>query len=139
MERSRCRARPGSRSTGDGTSSGRGCAAPYRSWSTAVGHSTSFATDWKNVERLLRGCANDGHVAHACLGGVGVTDEQLALMQRESANLDREFRLIEESYGLDHLDLVLARGYLVRLIANERIARYLRQHHREILSEFLQI
>ena len=69
----------------------------------------------------------------------GVTDEQLALMQRESANLDREFRLIEESYGLDHLDLVLARGYLVRLITNERIARYLRQNHKEIMSEFLQM
>jgi len=40
----------------------------------------------------------------------GVTDEQLSLMQRESANLDREFRLIEESYGADHLDLVLAIG-----------------------------
>ena len=40
----------------------------------------------------------------------GVTEEQLVLMQRESANLDREFRLIEESYGADHLDLVLARG-----------------------------
>jgi len=37
----------------------------------------------------------------------GVTDEQLSIMQRESATLDREFRVIEESYGLDHLDLVL--------------------------------
>lgn len=69
----------------------------------------------------------------------GVTEEQLALMQRESASLDREFRLIEETYGVDHLDLVLARGYLGRLIGNERIARYLGQRHREILSEFIDI
>jgi hypothetical protein len=69
----------------------------------------------------------------------GVTGEQLVLMQRESANLDREFRLVEESYGADHLDLVLAKGYLGRLIANARVARYLEQHHREILGEFLQI
>lgn len=69
----------------------------------------------------------------------GVTDEQLVLMQRESANLDREFRLIEESYGADHLDLVLARGYLTRLIGNARIAKYLAQHHAEIMSEFIQI
>lgn len=69
----------------------------------------------------------------------GVTEEQLALMQRESASLDREFRLIEESYGVDHLDLVLARGYIARLIGNKRIARYLDQRHKEILSEFSEI
>jgi hypothetical protein len=69
----------------------------------------------------------------------GVTDEQLSLMQRESASLDREFRLIEETYGADHLDVVLARGYLTRLVGNARIARYLEQHHKEILSEFVKI
>ena len=69
----------------------------------------------------------------------GVTDEQLVLMQKESANLDREFRLIEESYGPDHLDLVLAKGYLGRLVSNKRISRYLEQHHKDILFEFLQI
>lgn len=69
----------------------------------------------------------------------GVTDEQLELMQRESANLDREFRLIEESYGPDHLDLVLAKGYLGRLVGNSRIARYLDQQHKDILAELVQI
>lgn len=69
----------------------------------------------------------------------GVTDEQLVLMQRESATLDREFRLIEESYGPDHLDLVLAKGYLGRLVSNARVARYLEQHHKDILSELAQI
>ena len=34
----------------------------------------------------------------------------MALMQRESANLDRQFKLIEKSYGTDHLDLVLVNG-----------------------------
>jgi len=69
----------------------------------------------------------------------GVTDEQIVLMQRESATLDREFRLIEESYGPDHLDLVLAKGYIGRLVSNSQISRYLEQHHKEILSELLQI
>lgn len=69
----------------------------------------------------------------------GVTEEQLSLMQRESASLDRDFRLIEETYGADHLDLVLAKGYLARLIENPRVARYLREHHREIALEFLRI
>jgi len=68
-----------------------------------------------------------------------VTDEQLVLMQKESANLDREFRLIEESYGPDHLDLVLAKGYIGRLVGNERVSRYLALHHKDILSELVQI
>jgi hypothetical protein len=60
-------------------------------------------------------------------------------MQRESASLDREFRLVEDSYANDHLDVVLAKGYLARLIGNARVAKYLDQHHKEILSEFIQI
>lgn len=69
----------------------------------------------------------------------GVTEEQLSLMRRESASLDRDFRLIEETYGADHLDLVLAKGYLARLIENPRVAKYLREHHREIALEFIRI
>lgn len=69
----------------------------------------------------------------------GVTEEQLALMQRESASLDRDFRLIEESYAADHLDLVLVRGYLARMVSNPRICEYLQRHHPEIAAEFIQI
>lgn len=69
----------------------------------------------------------------------GLTPEQIAVMERESANLDREFRLAEQSYGLDHLDLVLAKGYLAKLIGNARVSRYLAQHQQDILSEFQRI
>jgi RepB plasmid partitioning protein/ParB-like nuclease domain len=69
----------------------------------------------------------------------GVTDEQLSVMRRESATLDRQFRLIEESYGLDHLDLVLAKGYLGRMIGNEHVYEYLRRHHKDILTELKQL
>jgi hypothetical protein len=69
----------------------------------------------------------------------GVTDEQLSVMQRESATLDRQFRVIEESYGLDHLDLVLAKGYLGRMIANGHIHQYLQRHHKDILTELKQL
>lgn len=66
----------------------------------------------------------------------GLSDEQISLMERESARLDREFKMAEQSYGTDHLDLVLAKGFLTRLLANARVIRYLSQHHQEILSEF---
>lgn len=66
----------------------------------------------------------------------GLSSEQIALMERETANLDREFRIAEQSYGTDHLDLVLANGYLGKLLGNARVVRYLAQHQQEILLEF---
>ena len=69
----------------------------------------------------------------------GVSRQQLELMERESANLERELRLVEDTYGSDHLDLVLARGYISKLISNERITRYLGMHHPEFLPEFEKI
>jgi hypothetical protein len=46
----------------------------------------------------------------------GLTTEQITLMERESANLEREFKVAEQSYGINHLDLVLAKGYLAKLL-----------------------
>jgi RepB plasmid partitioning protein/ParB-like nuclease domain len=66
----------------------------------------------------------------------GLSDEQVALMERESVNLEREFRIAEKSYGSDHLDLVLTNGYLGKLLGNTPIVRYLAQHHGDILNEF---
>ena len=76
---------------------------------------------------------------HAAPADKGLTPEQMGLMERESANLDREFKMAEQSYGTDHLDLVLAKGYLGKLLGNARVVRYLAQHHQEILSEFQKI
>lgn len=69
----------------------------------------------------------------------GLSEEQIGLMERESASLDREFKTIETDYGVDHLDLVLATGYVGRLLDNVRAVRYLAQHHSEILAEFQKI
>lgn len=69
----------------------------------------------------------------------GLSDDQLALMEQESAQLDREFRLIEQSYGADHLDLVIVTGYMTKLIENARVARFMAQHYPELLSEFQKI
>ncbi|MBX4954739.1 plasmid partitioning protein RepB C-terminal domain-containing protein [Rhizobium lentis] len=66
----------------------------------------------------------------------GLTEDQLILMEQEAAALDREVKTIEQDYGVDHLDLVLAVGYLTRLLANARVVRHLAQSHPDILSEF---
>jgi hypothetical protein len=69
----------------------------------------------------------------------GLSEEQIIIMQRESENLDRELKLIEQDYGSDHLDLVLAVGYVARLLGNAVIVRYLAQNHADLLAEFQKI
>ena len=69
----------------------------------------------------------------------GLSDEQIAVMERESSNLEREFKFAEQSYGTDHLDLVLVKGYLAKLLRNTRVVRLLNNHHQEILGEFRMI
>lgn len=69
----------------------------------------------------------------------GMSAEQIERMEREGANLEREFKLIEQDYSTDHLDLVLAIGYICKLIDCASVVRYLAQEHPEILSEFQKI
>lgn len=69
----------------------------------------------------------------------GLDEEQMARMETEMASLQREFRIIEENYGTDVLNLTLAKGYLGTLLGNARIVRYLAQNHPEILSQFQKI
>lgn len=60
-------------------------------------------------------------------------------MERETASLERELRLAKKSYGTDHLDLVLAKGYLGKLLRNAQVVRYLAQRNGDILAEFQRI
>lgn len=69
----------------------------------------------------------------------GLDDEQMARMESEMASLQREYRLIEENYGTDNLNLTIAKGYLSTLLGNAKIVRYLAQNHAEILAQFQKI
>jgi ParB-like chromosome segregation protein Spo0J len=66
----------------------------------------------------------------------GMTAEQMARMEREMEKLQRDLKTVESRYGEDVLQLVIASGYLSKLVANAEVKRYLGQHHPEILSEF---
>lgn len=66
----------------------------------------------------------------------GVTPEQMAKMEREMSNLEGRYKLVEQTYGQDVLNLVLAKGYLTKLLANEAVIRFLSQNHPDILREF---
>ena len=66
----------------------------------------------------------------------GVSPERLAQMEREMANLQSGIKRIEESYGPDHLHLILAVGYVRSLLGNNTISRHLDKHHPQIREEF---
>ncbi len=70
---------------------------------------------------------------------VALSHEQLARMENEMANLHSQYKIAEQTHGEDMLNLMLARGYLVRLMDNGRAMRYLQIHYPEILAEFARI
>lgn len=68
-----------------------------------------------------------------------LTPEQMALVQRESANVEQQFKLLQQSYGADQLDLVLARSYVARAMSNPRVALFLEQHYAELYMAFIRL
>lgn len=66
----------------------------------------------------------------------GVTAEQMVKMEREMGNLQGQLKVVEKSYGQDVLLLVLARGYLGKLIDNKAVFRFLKQRQPDVLAEF---
>lgn len=66
----------------------------------------------------------------------GVSTEQIAKMEREMGSLQGQYKLVEQSYGRDVLNLVLARGYLVKLLENQAVSRCLMQRYSDVLAEF---
>jgi hypothetical protein len=67
---------------------------------------------------------------------MGITPEAMARMERELARLQEGVTSIQDSYGKDHLHLTVVKGYLVRLLGNARVIRYLMQNRPELLNEF---
>ena len=65
----------------------------------------------------------------------GVTAEQMVKMEREMGNLQGQLKVVEKSYGQDVLLLVLARGYLGKLIDNRAVFRFLKQRQPDVLAE----
>ncbi|MBG1252223.1 plasmid partitioning protein RepB C-terminal domain-containing protein [Burkholderia pseudomallei] len=66
----------------------------------------------------------------------GVSPEQMAKMEREMSNLQGQYKLVEQTYGQDVLNLVLARGFLAKLLENRSARQYLEQHQPDLLVEF---
>lgn len=68
-----------------------------------------------------------------------LSQEQLSRMENEMSNLLTQYKIAEQSHGEDMLNLMLARGYIVKLMDNPRVMRYMQGNHPEILEEFSKI
>ena len=68
-----------------------------------------------------------------------LSQEQLARMENEMSNLLAQYKIAEQSHGEDMLNLMLARGYIVKLMDNPRVLRHMQSSHPEILEEFSKI
>lgn len=55
------------------------------------------------------------------------------------AKVQGKYKLVEQNYGQDVLNLVLAQRYLEKLLANKLVAKYLRQHQPDVMEQFEKI
>lgn len=69
----------------------------------------------------------------------GLSSEEMARMEKETDGLVKGIKLVRESYGKDTLNLVLACGYLSRMLANGKVVRFLSSHYPDILGEFQKV
>lgn len=69
----------------------------------------------------------------------GMTAEAIARMERELSRLQEAISSIQDSYGQDHLHLTVVKGYLRKLVTNDRVGRYLEQYQPELFVEFQKI
>jgi hypothetical protein len=60
-------------------------------------------------------------------------------MERELEALHRDLQAHEDSYGQNFLNLVVVRGYLSRLLDNDRVVMFCSQNCPDVLAAFQQI
>jgi hypothetical protein len=66
----------------------------------------------------------------------GMNHEQMLRMEKELANVHSQYKMVEQTYGQDMLNLVLARGYLAKLMKNKAVARHIKQKQPEVFEQF---
>jgi hypothetical protein len=96
-------------------------------------YTTSYA------KALVSLTPNKERVESSVPKAAGTRPEDLARMENEMAQLQKEYLLIDESYGRDVLTLTLVRAYLKRLLDNGKLVRLLANRYPEILAEFQHI
>lgn len=92
--------------------------------------------------RAIRAATPDSQLASRkakAMASSTPSGQQIARMERELAALQTQVKSVEETYGIDNLHLTVARGYIAKLLSNNRIVRWLANHRHEYLGEFQKI
>ena len=69
----------------------------------------------------------------------GLSMDQIARMEQEMSLVQSRFKAIEQSYNRNVMQLVLARGYVAKLLGNDAVSRWLGRHQPEVRDEFCAI
>jgi len=80
--------------------------------------------------------AADLHRPDELRKATGLSTEQMARLEREMAAVGEDYKELEMSYGDDMLVLVVAAGFLERLLSKPDIERFLAGRHPEFLENF---
>lgn len=62
--------------------------------------------------------------------------EQIVKLEKEMSQVQSQYKDAEENYGSDLLNLVVAKGYLTKLLGNDAVKSYITRHEPEILEHF---
>jgi hypothetical protein len=62
--------------------------------------------------------------------------EQIVRLEREMNQVQEKYKRTEESYGSELLNLVVAKGYLKKLMENDGVRVFVGRHAPEILEQF---
>jgi len=62
--------------------------------------------------------------------------EQIAKLEKEMGQVHTQYQDAEQHYGSDLLNLVLAKGFLTKLLTNDSVKDYIGRNASEILEHF---
>lgn len=62
--------------------------------------------------------------------------EQIVKLEKDKSQVQTQYMDAEENYGSDLLNLLVAKGYLTKLLGNDAVKSYITGHELEILEHF---
>ena len=62
--------------------------------------------------------------------------EQIVKLEKEMSQVQTQYKDAEQNYGSDLLNLVVAKGYLTKLLSNAAVNSYIQRYEPEILEQF---
>ncbi|MNJ21477.1 RepB plasmid partitioning protein [compost metagenome] len=112
---------------------------PFRQFET-VELMTSANCFTQNYARMVLAATRPEMLVEAKKKGSNEANaEDIARMEREMEKLYHDYKSVEDTLGETMLVLVVAKGYIARVLRNDAIAGYLYRYHADLLEELVSI